>query len=84
MQRAEAVASFMNAGKFTPNLVVEGRGQLSLSQEEYREAMQQAKPTFIQPFIHKEVKTFSSALSFEDRVRLNRTLRRVDVIVKKK
>lgn len=84
MQRAEAVASFMNAGKFTPTLVVEGRGQLSLSQEEYREAMQQAKPTFIQPFIHKEVKTFSSALSFEDRVRLNRTLRRVDVIVKKK
>ena len=83
-QRAEAVATFINAGRLTSNLFIEGRGQLFLSQEEYMEAMQQNKPKSIQLPIYKEVKTVSNYLSFEDRIRINRTLRRVDIIVKKK
>lgn len=81
-QRAHAVASLMEAQRFAPRLLVEGRGQLTLSQAEYAEALQEV-PTFVAP-INSEVKMAATYLSFEDRVRINRALRRVDIIVTKK
>ena len=81
-QRAQAVASFLDAKKLDPHFVVEGRGQLSLSQAEYAKALQEV-PNFALP-INSEIKMAASYLSFEDRVRINRALRRVDIIVKKK
>lgn len=84
-RRADAVAQAMcsNAGNL-PKLFIEGRGQLTLSPEEYTEAVKQAASR-IEPSSYYEIRRdLSGLLSFDERVKLNSKLRRVDIIVKKK
>lgn len=84
-QRADAVAECMNSfGMSIPKLFIEGRGQLSLSPKEYADAAKQTRSRTRIGF-NKEIDgAVPDFLSFDERVKLNRKLRRVDVIVKKK
>lgn len=84
-QRAQSVAHYMeNAGVNIPRLFVEGKGKLALSQEEYIQAIKEAQPKYIKLPANGEVNTFPGTLPFVERVKMNRKLRRVDIIVKKK
>lgn len=87
-RRAEAVARAMAgySGKQLPTLIIEGRGQLTLSPEEYSEAAQQMvgnRNTIPDGYEIKQVDQ-RRPLSFGERVKINRKVRRVDIVVKKK
>lgn len=84
-QRADAVAEFMTrSGVAIPKLFIEGRGKLTLSPEEYFNAVKQTNNN-IQILPNHEINMSAPSLfSFEERVKLNRKLRRVDIVVKKK
>lgn len=84
-KRAQSAAEFMrNSSVEIPLLFVEGKGKLMLSPSEYAEALNQTKNKGGIP-VRQEIRTAVPAYpSFEDRVKLNGKLRRVDIIVKKK
>lgn len=84
-QRADAVAEFMRrSGVAIPKLFPEGRGQLTLSPEEYANTAKQTRSNIKIQSSQEINSTISNFLSFEERVKLNRKLRRVDIVVKKK
>lgn len=85
MQRADAVAAFMtSSGVAIPKLFTEGRGQLSLSPEEYANAAKQERNNIKIPPTQEMNMGIPSFFSLEERIKLNRKLRRVDIVVKKK
>lgn len=85
MQRADAVASYMTrSGMAIPKLFTEGRGQLTLSPEEYASAAKHTRNNIKIPSDHELNRAIPNFLSLEERIKLNRKLRRVDIIVKKK
>lgn len=84
-RRAEAVARAMrrNAPEL-PALHVEGRGKLSLSPEEYSEALRTMNSGREIVIGNNEIRNSpENPLAFEDLVMLNRKLRRVDIVVRK-
>ena len=84
-RRAEAVAKAMRGiADNLPTLHIEGRGQLALTPEEYEEAigaMNTGSGVVDDQEIGKYVPKYS--LVFEDLVKINRKLRRVDIVVRK-
>lgn len=79
-QRAQAVAKYLTKGGIKPQLTVEGRGKLTLSQQEMDDAYQRLmfKPN---DFSQSEIK--NNTLPMTDRIQITQKARRVDVIVKK-
>lgn len=83
-RRAETVARAMSERRATlPTLVVEGRGKLTLSAQEYAQAVRRLGRTNVAAGFDLEKPAGAAPLSFEERIQLNRRLRRVDIIVKK-
>lgn len=83
-RRARTVERFLVNKGFTPKVSFEGRGQIRLTAEEYMEELHNLGKNIPTPVNHEMRKTNLTYLSFDDRVALNRKLRRVDIIVKSK
>jgi outer membrane protein OmpA-like peptidoglycan-associated protein len=85
-RRAEAVAGFMRDNSTDlPALFVEGRGQLALTPQEYAEQVRRLGQRD-SITIDYEIKRVSNGkyFTFEELKQINRSSRRVDIIVKKK
>ena len=84
-KRAEAVARAMQRiSRDLPVLHIEGRGQLTLTPEEYAEELQTMNAGRYTTGDYKvENYVPKNSLMFEDLVKLNHKLRRVDIVVKK-
>ena len=85
-RRAHAVAKALsNHRGRLPKLFIEGRGQLKLSPEDYAQAagMDGSRNSIQVDFEIKQADP-RFTLSFDERVKLNRKVRRVDIVVKKK
>jgi outer membrane protein OmpA-like peptidoglycan-associated protein len=85
-QRAEAVARAMydRSGEGAlPTLTIEGRGQLMLTPGEYAQEVQRIGVGNSFSIGYDIGKPVQAPLSFEDRVQINRRVRRVDIVVKK-
>lgn len=82
-RRAETVSQFMrNLGKNIPTLTIEGRGKLMLPTSEYDAAIKKRTPN-VRDNVFFNIKNIPDFIPFDERVVLNRKLRRVDIIVKK-
>lgn len=75
-QRAGVVARFLTENGATPALHVEGRGQISLPATEYLNSV-----TIDEAKLGSE-NPKTSAMSYMDRIKINRKARRVDIFVK--
>ncbi len=80
-RRAQTVAKFLTKNGIKPALFVEGRGQIQLSPSDFREEMEREGLSVRTN--HIEMGSVSG-LDLDERIKLNRKARRVDVIVKKK
>lgn len=80
--RARAVAGFLRQNRIAPELFTEGRGQIRLSEEEYKAALQ--RYTTLRLNAEGELNQSGAAPSVEDKIRINRFARRVDIVVREK
>lgn len=84
-KRAESVARFLKKEGISAKLSVEGLGKLMLSEEEYLEELHHQDTLNVDVFSRNaEIRKSTDALLFDERVRVNRKVRRVDITVKKK
>lgn len=84
-RRAKTVEEFLVNNGITPKVSVEGRGQIRLTAQEYLDELRNSGKSITAPANGemRNTKNFNY-LSFEERVALNRKLRRVDITVKSK
>ena len=87
-QRANEVSKFLKANGARPALFTEGRGQLTLSSAEYAaeiEALIEANAinANMQRYV-SDLTTGWQVISLQDRIKINRKARRVDILVKSK
>lgn len=85
--RAQAVANHISKKSNSPQLFVEGRGQISLTEEQIYNALNDMISGANNISYSPESNKYNyrlDLLSFDELVKLNSSLRRVDIIVKKK
>lgn len=80
-RRASGVAEYLVRHGMKPKIIWEGRGKTNPDMEDYRKQLLALNLT-VYGSLNNEIQ--QSVLPFEDRIALNRTARRVDILVKTK
>lgn len=83
-RRAQSVAKFLIGNGATPKMCPEGKGRVQMTQQEYIEELHNLGRNMINISNTEMQNSQLNYLTIQDRIALNRKLRRVDIVVKSK